>query len=113
MHHSPGGDFKDEGSGTDKPNPGNENLGREGGSGDGYADQVVAVPDGKVAKDTTKLCGDYVQATDGVDCASMLLSTTKAALMDVFLKANPSLKTAAECSSNLISRTDSPRRPFT
>jgi hypothetical protein len=97
----PGGEFRDEGSGTDNPTPGNGDLGGQGGSGDGYADKVVDAPDGKIAKDTTEMCGEYIQAEQGVDCSTMLVSTTNAVPMDVFLEANPSLKTALACDTNL------------
>ncbi|KAF7551417.1 hypothetical protein G7Z17_g5036 [Cylindrodendrum hubeiense] len=101
----PGGEFEDKGAGTKRPNSGSGNLGGEGGSGDGYAKGVVAAPKGNVAKDTTKLCGEYIQANSSVGCASMLISTTNAVPIDLFLKANPSLKTAAECDSNLVAGT--------
>lgn len=101
----PGGQFEDQGTGTDNLDRGSENLGGEGGSGDGYAEGVVSAPSGNVAKDTTVWCGDYILAKSGVGCASMLISTTKAVPMDLFLEANPSLKTATECDKNLISGT--------
>ncbi|KAF5229853.1 hypothetical protein FAUST_10152 [Fusarium austroamericanum] len=97
----PGGEFTDEGAGADNPTPGNGDLGGPGGSGNGYADTVVGAPDGKVTKDTTEMCGEYIQAKEGVDCSSMLVSTAKAVPMDVFLEANPSLKTALACDSAL------------
>lgn len=107
----PGGEFEDQGSGTDNGDTGSGNLGGEGGSGDGYTDRVVSAPNGNVAKDTTKFCGDYIQAKSDVGCASMLISTTNAVAMDLFLKANPSLKTAAECDKNLVSGTRYCLRP--
>ncbi|RYP80780.1 hypothetical protein DL770_006100 [Monosporascus sp. CRB-9-2] len=101
----PGGEFEDDGSSPgNNTNPGNGNIGGEGGSGDGYSDRIADAPeDGEVAEGTTKKCGHYIQAKDRVGCASMLVSTSAAVPIDLFLQVNPSLGTAAECDDNLVS----------
>lgn len=71
----PGGPFVDPGGNNTRP--GNGDIGGEGGSGDGYAKNVVPVPEGgKVAEGTTKNCGRYVQAENSVGCPSMLAKRT-------------------------------------
>lgn len=95
----PGGDFIDPGTGGNG-NVGNGDIGGEGGSGDGYADVIVDAPRGTVAKGTTANCGRYVQAKPGVGCPSMLAK--QAVPMNLFLKANPSLGTVAECDGKLV-----------
>lgn len=79
---------------------GNGNTGGPGGNGDGYADALVDPPlGGTVAEGTTVKCGEYVQAQDGVGCSSMV--SANAVPMNLFLQANPSLGTAADCTVNL------------
>ncbi|KAK0391599.1 hypothetical protein NLU13_1099 [Sarocladium strictum] len=99
---APGGEFKDPGPGN-STDTGNGNDGGQGGSGDGYADQVVDPPQGsgEVAKGTTRMCGLYVQAGEGLSCAQMVILANRATPMDLFLAANPSLGTALECDSRL------------
>jgi hypothetical protein len=98
---APGGDFDDGGPSHDG-DAGNGNSGGEGGSGNGYADKIVNPPeDGEVAEGTTKQCGHYVQAKDGVDCAKMVITANRSTPMDLFLKINPTLGTAAKCDDNL------------
>ncbi|KAM0454556.1 hypothetical protein ACHAO4_004362 [Trichoderma viride] len=95
----PGGEYTDPGSpGT---TPGNGDIGGEGGSGDGYANQVIPPPDGaKVAEGTTNNCGKYIQAEKGIRCPSLLAK--RAMPMDLFLKINPSLGSVAECDSKIV-----------
>lgn len=79
---------------------GNGNIGGPGGSGNGYAEDVVEVPSsGIVAQGTTKLCGRYVQAETGATCSSLI--SGNAVPINLFLKANPSLRTAESCSQYL------------
>ncbi|KAI0383271.1 hypothetical protein F5Y04DRAFT_278977 [Hypomontagnella monticulosa] len=94
---APGGMTEGDGNSTV---PGGGNGGGQGGSGDGYSDEIVAAPNGTVAEGTTRKCGQYEQATDGTSCGVMLARA--ATPMDLFLAANPSLGTAADCTSNLI-----------
>ncbi|KFY18020.1 hypothetical protein V492_00207 [Pseudogymnoascus sp. VKM F-4246] len=97
----PGGDFEDGGSGGDGGNPGNGNTGGEGGSGNGYSDDIAEPPTGEIADGTTKNCGVYVQAQEGVGCAKTVVMANRSTPMDLFLQVNPSLGTAAKCDSNL------------
>ncbi|KAH6608261.1 LysM domain-containing protein [Trichoderma cornu-damae] len=97
----PGGDFEDGGSGNDDGETGNGNSGGEGGSGNGYSDTIVDPPDGEIGQGTTKSCGFYVQAQQGVSCAKMIVAASRSSPMDLFLQVNPSLGTAAECDSKL------------
>lgn len=95
---APGGVI--EGGAGSGNNTGNGDTGGAGGSGDGYADTLVDPPaNGTVADGTTAKCGEYIQAQDGVGCSSMI--ATNAVPMNLFLEANPSLGTAAECTANL------------
>jgi LysM repeat protein len=95
----PGGGF--EGSEGNATTPGNGNIGGQGGSGDGYADQRVDPPaGGTVAQGTTKKCGQYYQAKPGDDCAKTLARETVS--MDLFIQINPSLVSAASCTSKLL-----------
>jgi hypothetical protein len=98
----PGGKFMDDGQ--DGGNPGEGNTGGEGGSGDGYMDTIADVPteDGGAAEGTTRYCGHWVQAEVGSTCSGMLVSTTSAVPISVFLEANPSLGAASGCDSNLL-----------
>ncbi|RYP74297.1 hypothetical protein DL771_003118 [Monosporascus sp. 5C6A] len=100
---APGGEL--EGS----PTPGNGTVGQpgpgdnggQGGSGDGYSDQIVDPPaGGTVAPGTTSRCGQYIQATEGSGCNVILARS--AVTMNLFLQVNPSLVSSAECSSNLV-----------
>jgi len=85
------------GNGTDT---GNGNIGGPGGSGDGYADAVVSPPStGTVAQGTTELCGHYVQSQEGATCSSIIVGN--AVTINLFLKANPSLRSAERCSQYL------------
>ncbi|KAF2706110.1 carbohydrate-binding module family 50 protein [Pleomassaria siparia CBS 279.74] len=79
--------------------PGNGNTGGHGGNGDGYANEITNPPAGTVATGTTSKCGDYIQAHTGTGCAAMI--APYAIMMDLFLAVNPSLKSVAECSSNI------------
>ncbi|KAK1994860.1 hypothetical protein LX36DRAFT_692917 [Colletotrichum falcatum] len=97
---APGGEFEDGGSGGD--GTGNGNSGGEGGSGNGYSDAIVEAPEGEVGRGTTKNCGFYVQAQEGLGCAKMIVSAVRSTPMDLFLKVNPSLGTASECDGNLV-----------
>lgn len=96
----PGGAFEDSGGGGGGGNVG-DNTGGEGGSGNGYAEDIVDPPEGddSVAEGTTLRCGEFIEAQDGVGCGSML--STAAVPMGLFLAVNPSLGTALECSDNL------------
>lgn len=99
----PGGEYEyssPSGKDDDGGKTGNGDIGGEGGSGDGYSNKRVDPPEGIVAKGTTQKCGQYVQAKEGVSCPSML--STNAVPMDLFLKANPSLVTVAQCDGKLI-----------
>jgi hypothetical protein len=93
----PGGAFNSTNPGKDPTTPG---TGGPGGSGDGYADKLVPAPSGTVAKDTTKNCGGYIQGKTGVGCSSMI--SAQAVTMDLFVAINPSLKSVAECTANLV-----------
>ncbi|KAL2211281.1 LysM domain protein [Sarocladium strictum] len=97
----PGGEFVDDGghSGT----PGNGNSGGEGGSGNGYSNTIADLPDGTVAEGSTIYCGHWVQAgsSSGSTCSAMLVSTTSAVPIGLFLEVNPSLKSPSECDGNL------------
>jgi hypothetical protein len=79
--------------------PGNGNSGGHGGSGDGYADDVTKPPSGIIADGTTKNCGDYIQGQKNIGCPGMI--APYAMTMDLFLAINPSLKSVAECTSDL------------
>ncbi|EXU95641.1 LysM domain protein [Metarhizium robertsii] len=97
----PGGGFINTGSHSPEGGIGNGNTGGQGGSGDGYADDIVEPPKGAaVAEGTAKKCGKYVQAKDHDTCSRMVSS--RAVPMDLFLQVNPSLGTAAECDSKLV-----------
>ena len=96
----PGGDFEDGGSGG-STKPGNIDTGREGGSGNGYSEDIVDTPAGEIGEGTTKSCGVYVQAQEGVGCAKTIVMANPSTPMDLFLQVNPSLETAAKCDSNL------------
>ncbi|KFZ00855.1 hypothetical protein V501_10416 [Pseudogymnoascus sp. VKM F-4519 (FW-2642)] len=96
----PGGKFKDGGSGG-SVNPGKRDIGREGGSGNGYSDDFADTPTGEIGEGTIKNCGAYVQAQEGVGCAKMIVRANPSTPMDIFLRANPSLETAAKCDGNL------------
>ncbi|KAK2042619.1 hypothetical protein LZ31DRAFT_500396 [Colletotrichum somersetense] len=79
---------------------GNGNVGGPGGSGDGYADAVVEPPStGTVAQGTTELCGHYVQVEGGATCSTIIAGD--AVPINLFLKANPSLRNAERCSQYL------------
>ncbi|KXH50735.1 hypothetical protein CSIM01_01584 [Colletotrichum simmondsii] len=87
----------DSGNGTDT---GNGGIGGPGGSGDGYADTRVDPPTtGTVAQGTTDLCGQYVQAQEGATCSTIIAGN--AVTINLFLKANPSLRNAESCSQYL------------
>lgn len=97
----PGGAYVDPGVLSNSTRPGNGDIGGEGGEGDGYTRHEVPPPDGaKVAEGTTKNCGRFIQAQQGVSCPSMV--SKRATPMDLFLKANPSLSTVSECDSKLV-----------
>ncbi|RYP35707.1 hypothetical protein DL766_002360 [Monosporascus sp. MC13-8B] len=97
----PGGEFEDGGSGGDGGDPGNGNTGGEGGSGNGYSETIVDPPEGEIGEGTTKNCGFYVQAQEGVGCAKTIVTASRSTPMDLFLEVNPSLGSAAKCDSNL------------
>jgi phage tail protein X len=59
-------------------------------------------PPGETAQGTTDKCGEYIQAKSGVGCSRMLVDTTTAIPIDLFLQANPSLGTALECDKKLV-----------
>ncbi|MBE3044844.1 LysM peptidoglycan-binding domain-containing protein, partial [Candidatus Bathyarchaeota archaeon] len=87
--------------GGDGETPGNGGVGGPGGSGDGYANEPVDPPEGAtVAKDTTLHCGEFIQAEDGLGCSVMVARAV--VTMGLFLAANPSLETAASCTSDLV-----------
>ncbi|KAI0112109.1 hypothetical protein GGR51DRAFT_547171 [Nemania sp. FL0031] len=94
---APGGLAEGVGNST---TPGNGDTGGQGGSGDGYSDSIAAVPNGTIAEGTTRKCGEWVQITDGITCSVMLARS--ATPIPLFLAANPSLKSAAECTANLV-----------
>ncbi|KAH8168700.1 LysM domain protein [Sarocladium implicatum] len=98
----PGGEFVDDGGSIG--NPGSGNTGGEGGSGDGYADTIAPVPSegGGPAQGTTLYCGLWVQAKSGSTCSSILVSTTSAVPIRLFLEANPSLGSSSQCDGNLV-----------
>lgn len=94
----PGGGF--ENSPGEPTLPGNGNTGGHGGAGNGYSEDQVNPPVGAlVAKDTTKQCGQYIQASLGDDCARMILPAVVP--MDLFIQVNPSLVSAYICTSKL------------
>lgn len=99
---APGGPLDSSpGNGTQ---PGNGGIGGPGGSGDGYADEIVDPPAGAtVAPGTTLRCGQFIQATEGEGCNIFLARA--GVPMGLFLDANPSLGSSAECSSNLVAGT--------
>lgn len=101
---APGGTLEDGGGDDDsgdEETPGNGDIGGPGGSGDGYADAPVDPPEGAtVAEGTTLYCGQFVQAEDGLSCSVMVARGV--VTMDLFLAANPSLETAASCTSDLL-----------
>lgn len=82
-------------------NPGKRDIGREGGFGNGYSDDFADTPAGEIGEGTIKNCGAYVQAQEGVGCAKMIVRANPSTPMDIFLRANPSLETAAKCDGNL------------
>ncbi|KAH6710632.1 hypothetical protein DL95DRAFT_351095 [Leptodontidium sp. 2 PMI_412] len=96
---APGGEFEDGGA---SGGTGNGNSGGEGGSGNGYSDTIVTPPAGKVGQGTTKNCGFYIQAKEGLGCAKMIVTASRSTPMDLFLKVNPSLGTAAKCDQSLV-----------
>lgn len=79
--------------------PGNGNSGGQGGSGDGFADAIVSPPNGTVAGGTTQKCGEYIQARAGDDCSKMI--NGQAVPINLFIQTNPSLESAASCTSKL------------
>jgi hypothetical protein len=80
--------------------PGNGDNGGPGGSGDGYADRAADPPSGAtVAPGTTAMCGSYVRAESDTTCDTLLAST--AVPINMFLRANKSLLSAASCSQDL------------
>ncbi|KAL2204346.1 hypothetical protein CC79DRAFT_1277976 [Sarocladium strictum] len=97
----PGGRFKD-GGGGGGDDPG-ANLGREGGSGNGYSDWIDELPQGSIGTNTTIYCGFWIQASSANEgaCAKMLISTPLSIPINLFLKVNPSLGTAVECDEKL------------
>lgn len=107
----PGGSFEDGGPGDEAPLPGDGNNGGPGGSGDGYADEIVEIPEGVVAEGTTVKCGEWVRAEDGVGCSSMLLGDF-AVPINLFIDANPSLESPLACDSNLVGGVWYCLRPF-
>ncbi|KFY70725.1 hypothetical protein V498_10250, partial [Pseudogymnoascus sp. VKM F-4517 (FW-2822)] len=98
---APGGEFEDGGNGGGGGDPGNGDTGGEGGSGNGYSDIIVDPPAGEIGEGTTKNCGFYVQAQEGVGCAKTIVTVSRSTPMDLFLEVNPSLGSAAECDTNL------------
>ncbi|KAL1641021.1 hypothetical protein SLS58_006463 [Diplodia intermedia] len=93
----PGGSFTEApGNGN---STGNGDTGGPGGSGDGYSDTVTSAPSGTIAEGTISSCGEYVQAHSGDSCSKMILD--EAVPMSLFVEINPSLESAALCSSNL------------
>jgi LysM repeat protein len=93
----PGGRFS--GNPGNSTVSGNGNTGGQGGSGDGYAENLVKVPQGTVAPGTTVECGEYVRAQAGNSCSRMV--SQAAVPMDLFIQANPSLESAISCTSKL------------
>jgi hypothetical protein len=82
---------------------GNGNSAGRGGAGDGYAEHRANRPAGVVAASTTSDCGHYIQAKSGDDCA--ILIAKELVPMDLFIRANPSLVSAASCSAKLLANT--------
>jgi hypothetical protein len=78
-------------------------LGGPGGTGDGYADNIVTLPAGsKIAQGTTKNCGEYYQAKTGDSCGSIITNEKVNTPSDLFIAINPSLVSAQVCTSKLI-----------
>ncbi|KAH0424199.1 hypothetical protein CcaCcLH18_11702 [Colletotrichum camelliae] len=97
---APGGVPDGSAGNNDGTDTGNGNTGGQGGSGDGYADAVVQPPStGTVAQGTTELCGQYVQVEEGATCSTIIAGN--AVPINLFLKANPSLRNAERCSEYL------------
>lgn len=99
---APGVEFVDDGPSQGELPPADGDLGGEGGNGYGYSENIAELPEGELADGTTEFCGHFVQAEDPGNCPRMLVSTTNAVPIDLFLEVNPSLKTAKSCNDDLV-----------
>ncbi|KAK1749925.1 pectate lyase superfamily protein-domain-containing protein [Echria macrotheca] len=89
----PGGAFTD-------PGPANGTTGFPGAS-TGFGTDFVAPPSGTpVAKGTTTLCGKWYIAVKDITCDEVL--TRNGIYMELFLSVNPSIKSSASCSRDLV-----------
>ena len=83
------------------PSPGNNSPGLGPGTTTGFGTDLVAPPSGSpVAKGTTTLCGKWYLALKDITCDEAL--TRNGIYMELFLAVNPSIKSAASCSRDLL-----------
>jgi hypothetical protein len=92
----PGGTFT-----TPPANETGSGVGGQGETGDGYGKQLVDVPAGaSLAPQTTIKCGGYYTVKTGDTCLSLLDPGNASA--DLFIAANPWLRSSQLCDSRLI-----------
>ncbi|KAH7126685.1 hypothetical protein B0J11DRAFT_604462 [Dendryphion nanum] len=92
----PGGRFN-----TPPANETGGGIGGPGGSGDGYAKEVVAPPTGARLADRTSLkCGEFYTAKASDTCRRILVASNTPS--DLFIAVNPSLVNAQSCDSKLV-----------
>lgn len=92
----PGGTFT-----TPPANETGGGVGGPGSTGDGYGKELVDVPAGaSLAPQTTTKCGGYYTVKTGDTCLSILVTGNGSA--DLFIAANPWLRSSQLCDSRLI-----------